>query len=79
MGKSNEIRKSKLLLVEGNHERDVFEAWLGTLNKDDIQVMPIAGKTAFSPQGPEDGSRHPGGYVIESTELGQGERPAGSR
>lgn len=40
-----EIHKSKLLLVEGNHERDFFEAWLAQLGIIDIQVMPIAGKT----------------------------------
>jgi hypothetical protein len=45
MDKQNEIRKTKLLLVEGNHERDVFGAWLKALKLDDIQVMPIAGKT----------------------------------
>ena len=27
MDKQNEIQKTKLLLVEGNHERDVFNAW----------------------------------------------------
>jgi len=45
VGKEHEIRKQKLLIVEGNHERDFFEKWLETLNKDDIQVMPIGGKT----------------------------------
>lgn len=45
MDKQNEIQKTKLLLVEGNHERDVFEAWFKTLKRNDIQVMPIAGKT----------------------------------
>ncbi|MCP4602201.1 MAG: hypothetical protein GY847_17075 [Proteobacteria bacterium] len=42
--KDNTIRKAKLLIVEGNHERDFFKAWLQTLDKDDIQVMPIGGK-----------------------------------
>jgi hypothetical protein len=45
MDKQNEIQKTKLLLVEGNHERDVFNAWLKALDRTDIQVMPIAGKT----------------------------------
>jgi len=45
MPKDNEIRKANLLIVEGNHERDFFNAWLETLGKDSIQVMPIGGKT----------------------------------
>ena len=45
MDKKNEIQKTKLLLVEGNHEHDVFEAWLKDLKRNDIQIMPIAGKT----------------------------------
>jgi hypothetical protein len=45
MDKQNAIHKTKLLLVEGNHERDVFNAWLKALDRTDIQVMPIAGKT----------------------------------
>ena len=45
MDKQNAIQKTKLLLVEGNHERDVFNAWLKALDRTDIQVMPIAGKT----------------------------------
>ena len=44
MDKKNEIQKTKLLLVEGNHERDVFEAWLKDLKRNDIQIMPIAGR-----------------------------------
>ena len=43
--KPNRVRKAKLLIVEGNHERDFFEAWLKHLERDDIQVMPIGGKT----------------------------------
>lgn len=43
--KENTIRKSKLLIVEGNHERDFFEAWLQALAIADIQIMPIGGKT----------------------------------
>lgn len=43
--KPNTIQKNKLLIVEGNHERDFFESWLQALGKTDIQVMPIGGKT----------------------------------
>lgn len=43
--KNNIIQKSKLLIVEGNHERDFFPAWLKWIGLDDIQVMPIGGKT----------------------------------
>ena len=46
---NTEIRKSKILIVEGNHERDFFETWLKKLNRDDIQVMPIGGKTNLKP------------------------------
>lgn len=45
LSKENSIRLSKLLIVEGNHERDFFHAWLKILNREDIQVMPIGGKT----------------------------------
>lgn len=45
MGKENEIQKTKLLIVEGNHERDFFQAWFQQLDIEDIQVMPIGGKT----------------------------------
>jgi hypothetical protein len=45
--KKNQIRKSKLLLVEGNHEKDFFDAWLKFLKRDDIQVMTFEGKTSF--------------------------------
>ena len=45
--KESNIRKPKLLIVEGNHERDFFTKWLEILNKDNIQVMPIGGKTRF--------------------------------
>jgi len=45
MPSQNEIRKSRLLVVEGNHERDLFEAWLEALGREDIQVLPIGGKT----------------------------------
>jgi hypothetical protein len=43
--KKIEISKFKILIVEGNHERDFFKAWLKAIDKDDIQVMPIGGKT----------------------------------
>lgn len=43
-----EIKMIKLLVVEGNHERDFFKAWLGLLRITDIQVMPIGGKTNLS-------------------------------
>ena len=45
MGKENEISASKLLIVEGNHERDFFTSWFEVLGITDIQVMPIGGKT----------------------------------
>ncbi len=45
--KKNQIHKSKLLLVEGNHEKDFFDAWLRFLKRNDIQVMTFEGKTAF--------------------------------
>ena len=44
-GKENAIRLPKLLIVEGNHERDFFESWLKILGLTDIQIMPIGGKT----------------------------------
>jgi len=43
--KGNKIQKTKLLIVEGNHEDDFFEAWLKHLGKTDVQPMPIGGKT----------------------------------
>ena len=45
MSKANTIQQPKLLIVEGNHERDFFEAWLLALGLRDIQVLPIGGKT----------------------------------
>ena len=45
LSKENTIRLPKLLIVEGNHERDFFEAWLQILGMVDIQIMPIGGKT----------------------------------
>lgn len=45
MPKENEIVMTKLLIVEGNHERDFFEAWFVHSGITDIQVMPIGGKT----------------------------------
>ena len=43
--RGNTIQKQKLLVVEGNHEDDFFEAWLKHLDIADIQAMPIGGKT----------------------------------
>jgi hypothetical protein len=48
MPKDNEIQKTKLLIVEGNHERDFFNAWFFHLGISDIQVMPIGGKTKLA-------------------------------
>jgi hypothetical protein len=45
LSKANAIRQPKLLVVEGNHERDFFESWLITLGITNIQFMPIGGKT----------------------------------
>ncbi|MBU4201309.1 MAG: hypothetical protein L6455_10655 [Kiritimatiellae bacterium] len=45
--RSNTIQKQKLLIVEGNHEDDFFEAWFKQLGITDIQCMPIGGKTKF--------------------------------
>lgn len=46
MGKT--ITKTKLLLVEGNHEVQFFEKLLGSMPKTDIQVMEIGGKYQFN-------------------------------
>lgn len=43
--KENDIRQPKLLIVEGSHECDFFTAWLKVLELNNIQVMPIGGKT----------------------------------
>lgn len=43
--KENTIQKTKLLIVEGNHERDFFCAWFLHSGITDIQVLPIGGKT----------------------------------
>lgn len=48
MPKENEIRKTKLLIVEGNHERDFFDAWFFHLGITEIQVLPIGGKTQLA-------------------------------
>ena len=47
MSKQNQIRQPKLIIVEGNHERDFFNAWLKTLKRTDIQVMSVGGKTTL--------------------------------
>lgn len=46
--KGNKIQKTKLLIVEGKHDGYFFQAWLATLARDDIQIMPIGGKTLLS-------------------------------
>jgi len=46
-GNAIEIRKPKIIIVEGNHERNFFEAWLEALSRVDIQVLPIGGKDRF--------------------------------
>lgn len=45
----NAIKKgiSKIMIVEGNHERNFFEAWLEAINLVDIQVLSIGGKDRF--------------------------------
>ncbi len=48
MPKENEIQLPKLIIVEGNHERDFFSAWLRHLKLTDIQILPIGGKTKLS-------------------------------
>ena len=42
------LEQPKLLIVEGNHERDFFTAWMKHLGKTDVQVMPIGGKTILA-------------------------------
>lgn len=42
------IKAVKLLVVEGNHERDFFTAWLEHSQLAGIQVLPIGGKTQLS-------------------------------
>ncbi|MEK7398329.1 MAG: DUF3226 domain-containing protein [Candidatus Poribacteria bacterium] len=44
-----EIRKSKILIVEGIDEKNFFETWLKELNRNDIQVMPVGGKENLKP------------------------------
>lgn len=48
MPKENEVQFTKLIIVEGNHERDFFSAWLNHLNLTEIQVLPIGGKTRLA-------------------------------
>jgi len=43
--RGNTIQKAKLLIVEGNHEDDFFEAYLNHLGITEIQPVPIGGKT----------------------------------
>ena len=45
------ITKTKILLVEGNDELNLFEELLNDLNlNDQIQVIEVGGKTKFSPK-----------------------------
>jgi len=39
------IEKSKLLIVEGNDEEEIFNYWLKQLNLNEIQVLAIGGKS----------------------------------
>ncbi len=39
-----EIKKTKLLIVEGTHDKGFFESLIKHLALNDIQVMPIGGK-----------------------------------
>jgi len=48
MPKENEVQLPKLIIVEGNHERDFFSAWLNHLHLADIQILPIGGKTRLA-------------------------------
>jgi hypothetical protein len=41
----NKIVQQKLLIVEGSHERDFFQAWFARLNILDVQVQILGGKT----------------------------------
>lgn len=48
MLKENGIQLTKLIIVEGNHERDFFSAWLDHLHITDTQILPIGGKTGLA-------------------------------
>ena len=48
MAKENDVQKRKLLIVEGNHERDFFDAWFRRLGLTQIQILPIGGKTQLA-------------------------------
>lgn len=48
MPNENAIQKTKLLIVEGNHERDFFSAWLTHFGNTEIQIMSIGGKTQLA-------------------------------
>jgi hypothetical protein len=43
------ISKSKLLLVEGSHEKQFFAKLLKSMGIDDIQVEPVGGDRLFKP------------------------------
>lgn len=42
---TRKIEKAKLIVVEGRDEEFFFDALLVHLNRDDVQVLPIGGKT----------------------------------
>lgn len=48
MPKINDLKLRKVLVVEGNHERDFFTAFFDHIGRTDVQVMPIGGKTLLS-------------------------------
>jgi hypothetical protein len=48
MPKINDLKLPKVLIVEGNHERDFFTAFFAHLGRTDVQILPIGGKTLLS-------------------------------
>jgi hypothetical protein len=46
-----EVRKDRLLLVEGRDEANLVEAFLGTLHLTNVQALDVAGKTSFVARG----------------------------
>lgn len=45
MNDTIKIQKSKLLVVEGKDEKNIFDHWYQQLAITDVQVLPIGGKT----------------------------------
>jgi len=45
--KSLKIEKNKILIVEGDDEKNLFDSYFKEKKIDDIQIMPIGGKTKF--------------------------------